>query len=350
MRKIILSTCFLLLVTLLFLTFRTLIKAGTFKNLHPHSRIDFVQVPGMAGAEDITIDRTLGKALVSSYDRRKALAGEPVKGAIYLLDFQAQPPTFADLTADFDQPDFRPHGISLFVDTTDGTKWIFAVNHRESGHFVEIFQFTDSSLVHAESVGSDLFASPNDVAGTGRRQFFFTNDHAVKGGISQFKDFLLIGTGQLGYYDGEQAKILDEGLRYANGVNVSAGGQYLFVALTTNGTINVYGRQPFRKVSVIECGTGVDNLEWDETGNLWAGAHPKMLAFLGHAKDAAKRSPSQILKISFENGPESAAGVTELHLDEGNPFSGSSAAAVSGRYILMGTVFEDGVLVGTMIK
>ncbi|MFQ5446219.1 MAG: hypothetical protein ACE5FF_04735 [Saprospiraceae bacterium] len=347
MRKIIIYLCFLLVATLLFFFLRTLIKAGTFKKIHPHSSVEFVQIPGMPGAEDITIDPTTGKALVSSYDRRKTLAGDPVKGAIFLLDFQAQPPSFADLTTGFDQPDFRPHGISLFLDRTDSTKWLFAVNHRDEGNFVEIFQFYDTALVHVESVASELFASPNDVAGVGKRQFYFTNDHGVKGGISSFKDFLLIGTGQLGFYDGEQAEILDSGLRYANGVNVSPDGQYLFVALTTDGSINIYQREPFRKVNSIDCGTGVDNLEWDAEGNLWVGAHPKMLAFLGHAKDAAKRSPSQILKISFAD-PAGPVTVDEVYLSDGNPFSGSSTAAMYGRYVLMGSVFEDGVLVGVM--
>jgi len=347
MRKAIKFTALFILLAIIGLTLRTLWYAGSFKSLRPHSNGEMIIIPGMAGAEDITIDRSVGKALVSSYDRRKVFAGESVKGGIYLLDFQAQPPAFVELTADFDQPDFRPHGISLFVDAADRTKWVFAVNHRESGNFVEIFQFLDTALVHVESVASDLFVSPNDVAGVGKRQFYFTNDHDGKGGISHYKDFLRIGTGQLGYYDGEKAGILDDGLRYANGVNTSADGKYLFVALTTDGSINVYEREPFRKVNEIDCGTGVDNIELDESGNLWVGAHPKMLAFLSHAKDPAKRSPSQILKISFTD-PAAPAQAGEVYLSDGNPFSGSSVAAVFQNYILMGTVFEDGVLLGMM--
>lgn len=336
-----------LLVAIGGLAFRTLWYAGTFKSLKSHSPGEMKVIPGMMGAEDITIDFQTGKALVSSYDRRKVIRGEVSKGAIYLLDFQAVPPVFTDLTANFEQPDFHPHGISLFTDPADLTKWLFVVNHRDKSHFIEIFQLTDSALVHKESVSSERLISPNDVAGVGKRQFYFTNDHDSKGGVSHFKDFLMIGTGQVGYFDGEKTTILDTGIRYANGITVSKDGSYLFVAACTDRSVLVYEREPFRRVNRIGVGTGLDNLEWDAEGNLWTAAHPKMLAFLGHAKDPAKRSPSQILKISF-SCPAAGASVEEIFLSDGNPFSGSSVAAVYRDYLLMGTVFEDGVLIGRL--
>ncbi len=345
MKKWLKTIGWLLLLTVALLAARTLIKGGVFKTITPHADREMQVVKGMTGAEDITVDPETGMALVSGYDRRAVKAGKEKKGAIYLLDFQANPPKFRDLTAGFDKAGFRPHGISLFKDPADGSKWVFAVSHPDAGHVVEIFRFTDSTLIHSETISSDLFLSPNDVVGVGKRQFYFTNDHDARGGTAHLKDFLLIGTGQVGFFNGNKVEILAEGIRYANGINVSRDGKYLFVAACTDGSVGVWQRSPFSKLLDIQCGTGVDNIELDAESNLWVGAHPKMLAFLGHAKDPLKRSPSQILKIEWK-GPATPALVTEVYLNDGNPLSGSSAAAVFQNYLLMGTVFEDGVLVG----
>ncbi|HMQ48705.1 MAG TPA: SMP-30/gluconolactonase/LRE family protein [Saprospiraceae bacterium] len=332
-----------LALLVLVLVGRTLWYAGTFKVLKPHSTSEKITtIPGMMGAEDITFDHQTGVALISSYDRRSVRAGVPAKGAIYQLDFSTSPPRIVDLTLAFEQADFHPHGIALFMDPVDGSKWLLAVNHRDSFHCVEIFRYTDTALVHSETIRSPLMVSPNDLVATGKRSFYFTNDHGEPGGVSHWKDFLVIGTGQVGYFDGQEVKILAKGIRYANGINISQDGKTLYVAATTDGSIIQYEVAPFRRIGKINCRTGVDNLEWDEHGNLWVGAHPKMLAFLGHSKSAQKQSPSQILKVYWEE--EQQAQVEEIYLSKGEPLSGSSVAAVFQNRLLMGTVFEDGIL------
>lgn len=344
MLRIVKLAAAVLLLAILLQTVRTLWAAGTFKRIQPHGASNAAVIPGMIGAEDITFEQATGLAIISSCDRRKMAAGNRTKGAVYALNFQASPPAITDLTRDFDQPDFSPHGLSLYEDPKDSTRWLFVVNHRESGHFIEIFQRTDTSLVHQESIAGEFILSPNDVVGVGKREFYFTNDHNSSGGFSHLKDFAMIGTGQVGYFDGKSVQILDNGLLYANGINVSKDGLHLFVACTTGRDIRVYQRQPFQLVGKISCGTGVDNIELDEAGDLWVGAHPKMLAFLGHAKDPAKKSPSQILKITLQD-PVSSSTVTEVYLNDGTPLSASSVAAVFQNRLLMGGVFDDGVQV-----
>lgn len=334
----------ILLAVFIFHLLRIAVASGVFKKINPHAAGVAEVLGGLPGAEDLTIDAETGIAYVSCFDRRRNLAGERVKGALYAVDFQATPPVVTDLTADFAQPDFSPHGLSLYEDPVDGSKWLFVINHRENGHFVEVFQLENGRLVHRESIESPLFLSPNDLVGVGKREFYFTNDHNSKGWKALVKDLLLIGGGQVGFYNGKQVEILDKGIPYANGINVSADGMYLFVASTTGKKIIVYQRNPFRKVSEIYCNTGVDNIELDEKGNLLVGAHPKMFAFLAHAKNPAKRSPSQVLNIEFSE-PSAPANITEVYLNDGKPLSGSSVAAAYRDYLLIGTVFEDGILI-----
>jgi arylesterase / paraoxonase len=338
-----------LIFVIAFFAIRTLWYAGTFKVLSDFSDGKGELINGIVGAEDITIDHATGLALVSSTDRRKSNDQNNLKGAIYQLDFMSVPPTFKELTAGFDQKDFRPHGISLYIEPTDSTKWLFVVNHRLNGHFIEIFQYTDSTLIHSETIQHELILHPNDVVGVGKRSFYFTNDHdSDGGGMSRLEDFLLIGTGSVGYFDGETMTLLDEGIRYANGINIDHNREKLYVAACTDGSINVYNLNPFKKLQKIKCHSGIDNLEWDSDGNLWTGAHPKLLQFLSHSKDSLKRSPSQVLKIDVQdlNVPI----VTQVYLNDGNPLSGSSVATVYKDRLLIGGVFDDGVLQVKMNK
>jgi len=333
----------LLVIVLVLLAIRTMWYAGVFRALTPADTRKHSLITGIIGAEDITIDQSSGLALVSSTDRRKVLKGDAVKGAIYLVDFMVQKPVFKNLTASFDQEDFRPHGISLFMDDSDSSKWLFVVNHRISGHSIEIFQYTDSGLVHKETVKSTLLKKPNDVVGVGKRAFYCTNDHdSDGGGFSSFEDFLLIGTGSIVYFDGNDMKMLDNGIRYANGITASKDGKKLYVAACTDGSIHIYDREPFKKTGNIKFNTGVDNLEWDSDGNLWVGAHPKLLTFLSHAKDAQKRSPSQALRINLQNHEKPV--ISEIYVNDGYPLSGSSVAAVYKNTLLLGGVFDDGIL------
>lgn len=331
-----------LLLLLVGLTIRTLYKAGFFKKTGPFTYLPHTIIEGMPGAEDIVVDPRTGKACVSSCDRRRAMEGELNTGAIYELDFLSEPPVFRNLTAGTMPPDFRPHGISLFFDNTDSSTWLFVINHGDAGNTVELFERVGEQLLHRETVTGAFLKSPNDIAAAGRRQFYFTNDHDAHGAVSHWKDFLLIGTGELVWFDGDSATVIDSGIRYANGIALGPDGTHLYVAVTTDNSIRAYRRQPFAFLGTIPLGTGVDNLDFDEQGRLWAAAHPKMLRFLAHAKDAAKRSPSQVLQISLKT--PSTADVQEVMLNNGEPLSGSSVAVWYRGHLLIGSVFDDGVL------
>lgn len=344
MKRFLLGSLLGLFVLIAVLTLRTLIAAGTFKKLEAHCDYQVSQIGGMPGAEDIVIDRRRQLAFISSCDRRAAQKGQKHVGTIFLLNLTAPHLRPHDLTAGWNQPDFRPHGISMFFDPIDSSTWIQVINHGDRGHSVEVFRFTGAELEHFRTITGDFLKSPNDLAATGREQFYFTNDHGASGSVSQWKDFLLIGTGEVGYFDGKNAHLLVSGLRYANGIAIGPDAKTLFVACTTDRTIGVYQIQPWQFRYSIPVGTGVDNLDFDENHDLWTAAHPKMLAFLRHAKDPANRSPSQVLKISADEQGRYTL-LDEKCLDDGTSLSGSSVAASFQGMVYLGSVFDDGILV-----
>ena len=336
-----------IVVIIVFFVGRTLINAGFFTKIEPHFDGTATEIGGFEGAEDITIDKETGLALISSND----FNDNTLNGAIFLLNLNENVPKPIKLTTNLPFDDFHPHGISLFK-PNNGTKKLFVVNHRKAGNFIEIFQFTDSTLVHLESISDPLFISPNDIVGVGERMFYLTNDHdEVMSNWRAKKDLLQIPMGNVCYFDGKKASILADGFLYANGINVSLDGKKLFAAATSGQKIRVFDRDVSTGILTESdeiAIKGADNIELDEVGNLWVGCHPKLLAFLAHSKDHTKLSPSEIIKIDYKS--KGNYSLKSIYLNDGKPVSASSVGAVFGDKLLIGTVFENKVLFCTMKK
>ena len=352
MKKILKAVIIIILLFGLYIL-RTVWQSGSFKTIKNNFSGTTQRIEGFPGVEDITIDQSTGIAFLSSDDRWSALLKKlPVKGAIYKLNLNDSVPQPVILTDNFKQDDFHPHGISLFQ-TPEGKKIIFVVNHRRSGNFIERFEYKNDSLDYKESISGELIISPNDVVGVGERAFYFTNDHNEKiSGWRTFKDLLTIGTGNVCYYDGDRMnKTSIEGIKYANGVNVSHDGKKLYVAATTDLKILIYDREltsgVLTKSNEIDTNTGVDNIELDADGNLWVGCHPQLLKFLSHSKDETLISPSEIIKLT-DSGDGKFLQQT-IYINDGSEISASSVGVVYKKTMLIGPVFQRHIIIGKKV-
>lgn len=345
--KIFILTIILIVIALGAFVLKTFRDAGEFKEIIPRSFSVLQNVPGVFSSEDITINQLTGVAYISSADRRAQLAGLQTKqGGIFAYDLNAANPQLVNITIGFEKA-FNPHGIAIYTHE-DRSVTLFAINHNDEGDFVEIFDQQNGQFNHRESVSSPLMFSPNDLIAIDANRFYVTNDHGNRSVFGQtLEEYLQLARSYVLYYDGSDFRVVAEGLAYANGINISNDGTRLFVAATVDGSVFVYDRDlqtgdlVFREQ--IELRTGVDNIEVDRDGNLWIGAHPKLLTFVSHSKDASLISPSQVLKIHPQIG--GGYGVNEIFVDDGNTISGSSAAAVYKNMLLIGSVFDEKFLV-----
>jgi arylesterase/paraoxonase len=322
-----------------------LYAAGQFKTLEPHFEGSCAAVRGIPGAEDITIHPRTGVAYITSADRRSAMAGGPARGGLYAYDLRSPAPELRNLTPDADE-DFLPHGLSLHVGG-DGRDVLYVVNHAGGRHAIEIYDFVGGKLSHRETLSDPLLVSPNDVVAVGRDRLYVTNDHANPPGLARtLEDYLRRSISTVVYYDGERFVEAASGIRYPNGVNASADRKTLFVASTTGGTVFVFDVDPesgsLEERSAIEIGTGLDNIELDDEGDLWIGAHPKLLSFVQHTADESRAAPAQVIRVR-DPGSDSPR-VEEVLLSLGEDLSGSSVAAVRGDRLLVGSVMDDGIL------
>ena len=336
-------------VAMMFLLGDTLKNAGVFKTIEPHFSGQCDQILGMVGPEDITFIPNENAVLVSSYDRHiEAVdSSKPITGSIFYYNLDTQ--EFSEISPEIE--DFRPHGFSLYK-MANGETRLFVINHAGNQQTVDIFAFKKNKLILLRSIQSEKLNSPNDIVAVGPEQFYATNDHHYSSGFMHIlENYLMLPISNIMYFDGEDYKQVASGMSFANGINVSANGKQLYLASLTSLKVYVYQRDlssnELSLLKKINTQTGVDNIELDENGDLWIGAHPQLLKLASYAKNSQARSPSQVLKIKVSDG---SFDVESVYLNNGDPIAGSSVAAVKGNRMLIGSVFDNKILDCTFDK
>jgi len=227
---------------------------------------------------------------------------------------------------------------------------VYVVNHPAPGqHQVERFEVgADGMLVHRQTLRDPTLVSPNDVVAVDAERFYVTNDHHFPPGALQVvEDYLQLAIGNVLYFDGRSFREVVRDTAYANGINRSPDGRAVYLAQSVGRSLSVYTRDAdsgaLTEQRTIPLGTGPDNVEVDARGHLWLGTHPKLLDFAAHANDVsgATRAPAQVLRLEPRGDSLEAE---EVFLDEGRQTAGSSVAAVFGKWMLVGPVFEKDLL------
>ncbi len=349
-RRLIQIVLSIVAVVVLWQVGRILVIGGVFRTIEPHFSGRCRMVPGPVGAEDVTIHPVTGVAYLSASDRRSVMAGTPKPGAIWSYDLDQPNASPVNLTPDADVG-FQPHGISLWVDD-GGPDVLFVINHApvEGGgerHTIEIYDVTDNGLMHRASLTHPLLVMPNDLVAVGRDRFYVTNTHRHPPGTMQtLETYLQLAGAQVLFYGPGGFRPAIEDMVFPNGINVSRDGRTLFVATVTEQRLRVFDRDPatetLRPRVVVPLGSGADNIELEADGTIWIGAHPKPLRLQAYADDPEKVAPSQVLRVR-----ETSAGayeVDEVYANPGDEIAAASVAAVRGRRILIGQIFDEGVL------
>ncbi len=348
-KKIVIGSAAVLLLAIVGYVLHLVQMAGEFKDITPHFDGQCKHVKGVIGAEDMERVPNTSLILISSEDRLAGVQGNPKRGAIYLYDLETDAPPI-DITPSVPER-FHPHGVGIFA--TDDETRLFVVSHPLSTlkgdldadgpkHTVEIFRFKDRKLEHIETVSHPEFLNtPNDVAPVGPTQFYATNDHGSGDRtMRQIEDYLRLGLSNIVYYDGKSFRRFDPRYEYANGIVASGDYSEIYMAAPSEQAAFIFKRQPDDSLDLmnkVDIGTGPDNITVDEAGDLWIGAHPKLLTLVGHLKDPTKIAPSQVIRIN-----RSSRAFDEVMMHDGTEIPGSSVALHHKGRLLVGTVMGDG--------
>lgn len=293
------------------------------------------------GTEDVTIDPGLNLAFISAEDRR---ANPRVQGGIYAMSLDPEA-SVRKVSPDTFGP-FHTHGISLWRGS-DGSRRLFAINHRDaSSDAIEIFDVAaDGALTHLETVVMPAGSTPNDLVAIGPRAFYVTDDHGYKTGpMATLETYFALPFSKVVYFDGTSWSTVAQGLKYANGINVSADGATIFVTEFAARDLRFYKRDAKsgalmlqKKVAV---DFGPDNVEVARDGGLWVAGHDAVFAFLAHARDPKKISPSRVIRVNPETGDQAT-----VFVDTTGVLNASSVGAVWDRTLIVGAVYDDHVMV-----
>jgi arylesterase / paraoxonase len=305
------------------------------------------------GGEDLEVDGARGVAYLSVLDRAAIARGEPVDGTVMLIDLNAEPAPRAAMA--FDPPAFRPQGLSILRRPGEPVR-LFVISHRAAGgHAVEIAeQNASGAFVPKETVSDAAFKSPNAIAAAGARQFYVVNDGDRPPQDTPLSDFLLRrAKSTVVYYDGNQSRIVANGLKFSAGVALSPDGTRLYVGEALARQMRVYrrdsGRGELELDEIVPLASAPDNLKVDADGVVWIAAHPRLLALVAHLRDPAERAPTQVLRFD-PRGQKPAAGQSDKRLsqvfgDDGSRLSAGSGVAPWRDDFVIGAAFDHKVLI-----
>lgn len=322
----------------------TFYSTGFFRTIKNRFDGELVKEIGLKGAEDIVVSDDGTFAIISATARKEFPASKQEYGGLYLMELTSGDFVIKHLTHDFGLP-FAPHGISMY--RSDSIYTIAAVNHTVDAHTIEFFELADGNLTHIRTEKSSQFISPNDIALLDEKRYYVTNDHAYEHGLGRLlEDYGNLAISNVLYFDGQDFQIAADGISFANGINYDVNRNLLFVASPRRFLIKVFESQKDGSLKFIEdipCGTGVDNIEFDEEGNLWVGCHPNLLHFTAYAKQKTDISPSEILKIEYRAKGDYT--VTSVYENDGSQLSATSVATPFNDLIFAGSVKDDKMLI-----
>jgi arylesterase/paraoxonase len=342
--KIIKRVLLVLIVFLILFVANIFMSTGYFRTIENKFNGDIAKQVELPGAEDITVSLTDSFAIISSTKRDVYPPTEVEVGGLYFMNLKSDSFKPIHLTSSFTKP-FAPHGISMIK--TDSTYKVMAVNHILGKHSIEVFNLKNSMLTFEKTLTDDSMIKPNDIVMVDSERFYFTNDHRYTQGLGMLaEDYLGFALSNVIYFDGENYREVASGISYANGVNYDKKRNLLFVASPRKFLVKVYnilddGSLDF--IENIDCGTGVDNIEFDTDGHLWIGSHPNLLKFASYAKGKEKHSPSEIIKINYKGKNDYS--VETIYLEDGKTMSASTVAAPFGNLLLTGNVMDDSFLI-----
>uniref|UniRef100_A0A8C3YDH3 Paraoxonase n=1 Tax=Catagonus wagneri TaxID=51154 RepID=A0A8C3YDH3_9CETA len=324
-----------------------LTRMNAFREIKPVELPNCKLVKGIeTGSEDLEVLHN-GLAFISTGLKYPGIKSfEPDKpGKILLMDLNEEDPVVLELRitgSNFDLSSFNPHGISTFTDE-DNTVYLLVVSHPDLKSTVELFKFQEEekSLLHLKTIKHKLLPNINDIVAVGPEHFYATIDHYfVDTYLTSWEIYLGLAWSYVVYYSPNEVQVMASGFDFANGINISPDGKYVYISELMAHKIHVYEKHAnwtLTPLKSLDFNTLVDNISVDPvTGDLWIGCHPNGIKIFSY--DAENPPGSEVLQIQDILTEEPK--VTVVYADNGTVLQGSTVAAVYKGKLLVGTVFH----------
>ncbi|WP_299980910.1 hypothetical protein [uncultured Pseudoteredinibacter sp.] len=302
-------------------------------------------IKGPVGAEDIEVGLG-GYAYISADDRRAHLGNPAAAGNVYRFQSAGEKHELQLMELPEALNSFHPHGISYFKEADK--EYLFVINHRvpaaaDGGHDIFLFRIDGLRLITVKQLVVPDGYSPNDIAAISSEEFYFSSDRKALSGIAMYVEVLLgLARSSIGHYYQGQWKVAVDGLAFANGIAYSPRYQQLWVSESRAGQLGKYYRSEKGGLELLQkfsLGNSPDNISVLENGDLLVADHVNGVAQARNASDSTIASPSRIWKVKANGKLDTPL----LQLD-GRAYSAASVAVSINNQLLLGSIYNDGLL------
>lgn len=318
---------------------------------------DNITGANITGVEDLVLDTSGSRLILSAYDRRHDTPGGIYAVPLTILGPKSQLPIIArrllPLTG---APSLRPHGIGV-SDLGAGNLAIAAIErNRRSGGFsgarVRLYVVNGEGIAPAGTPGDNpLLCNANDIAVEHRGGFLVTIDRSSCSIIGRrIEDILGLRRGRLISVGYSGVRTLYDHIGFANGIAEDP--DYIYVAATRSREILIFDRasvassapHPPRHIRLADA---PDNLNWGDDGMLYIAAHVSLLKFALFRLGLRQDSMSTIYRFDPKAGPSARANVVGRANLQG-AVAGATAALAAGGRLVLGSGFDWGLSVCDM--
>ncbi len=309
------------------------------------------------GAEDIARLKS-GNLLISAYDRRSKIKdGVPPTGGLYIVEQNDLSKTYLKVRSLIKQHEggLRPHGIdALSNQNTHHIAFINRayVNNKQTVQLVSL-NIDDRGKIDKLKI-YPIHCRANDIAihqtkshqGYIPFSYYVTRDRNACNGVgSVIENVFGLKKGAILHLQGEKTHLFADHLFFPNGIGFQHPDRpinkdnFLAVAQTRAKTLQYfYNANTFKKIPLTG---GADNISIDRPGLVVAAIHKSLLklALYRYQWLGFSTAPSHIIKITGNQK------LNLFHDPTGEKFSAASIGVQTGKYLVIGSVGDKGLLV-----
>lgn len=300
------------------------------------------------GSEDIELDSSSGKPrlIISCNQRRTPKKGDTARyapfGEIMEYGFDGKPATIMPRVGGPQGAMFNPHGFSIAQ--VNGKALLYVVNHSKPSpkvkqNHIEVYAIQGSTLQHLRTISGPELVSPNDCFATARGDVYYTNDSGKHGMLLEKMFRARKSTVYCVTPDDKKIQVAKH-LAYANGVYVQYdslnSSKNIYISTVQQKGLFKYGANAKREnIMKID---GQDNVM--KCGHYFVvSCHPKPIAFLKHAVNPAKLSPTHVWALNIQTGKYQM-----IFADDGSRVSTGSTGIYYKGKLYVSQVFQPYVL------
>jgi hypothetical protein len=234
--------------------------------------------------------------------------------------------------------DFHAHGFDM--EEIEGQAFLFVINHEDEKRIQRILKYriNGNELYLDSIIQHQLLISPNDIYVLPDGSFFISNDAGKRGSKTEL--MLMQKKGSVVYFPVTGAAVVvDERLGMPNGLYFQK--PYLYVSTSMQGKLFRYTKTQNSftdKTQIAKKLPGADNLNPYKNG-LLVPCHPRYIAFVKHATNAKRHSPSVVYYVSIDGAEK-----YPIFSDKGSHISCGSTTIIQNDYIYVSQIFEKYIL------